>query len=151
MAELKLAERSCLEVGRDRDGVYMWRVKIYFPDATDLNKMVAVIDRMLACKGYVESKLGKPPAGAGAGVDRPTEAGRDLLESTDDIWKRLESAAKRALQLDMQVGRLGNLVNIMEQRVKIAESKAEDIDLSSIPVSRPEEKEKEGEPESEKA
>jgi len=126
----------------------MWRVKVYFPDTTDLNDMVAVIDRMLACKGYIESKLGKPAA---VGVDRPTEARVRGFEGIDDAFGKIESAAKRVLFLDGQVARLGELVDIMEQRVKMAESKAEDIDLGTIPISKAE-GEKEGrKSESEKA
>lgn len=150
MAELNLAERSSLEVGRDREGVYMWRVKVYFPDTNDLNGMVAVIDRMLACKAYVQSRLGKPPA---SGVVRSTEPGRAGYERTDDVWSRIEKAAKRLVDLDMEVGRVENLVNIMEQRFKRMETvgmskpeapkaaegeETDDTKTVDIPISKPE-------------
>lgn len=159
MAELNLSERSSVEVGRDSDGAFMWRVNVYFPDTTDISSMIALIDRLLVCKGHIEIKAGKPAVG----VDIPTESGAS--ERRQGMWEDIEKAEHRLLVLHGRARSLSSLVDLLDERVKArqdqvmskgkapkpAEGEGDDTEEVSIPISEPEEKEKAGKRESRKA
>lgn len=166
MAEFFGSGTSSLELNRTSKGEYTWAFKIYFSDNTNRGT-IAVIDSIMTCKEYIEGKLGQGPEVEASAGFTGTESGGGIFEHLQDLLGKIDEEEKRVLSVDRQVRvieRLMDRIENMEERIKRletkkaskprrakAEGKTGHSEAASIPISEPEEKEKAGKPESEKA